>query len=102
MAPAARPLAIAFAAGAGVHLALLAAAFGPEPLRAIATPLLFVVALPGLFVDVSAEVLRPGPAGSVALALAASAVNGGAYAGLVAIARAVSRRRARGEGARPR
>jgi hypothetical protein len=85
--------------GAGVHLALLALALGPAPLAAVATPLLLVVALPGAFVDVSAEMLHPGPVGSVALALAGSVVNGAAYAGALALARWVARRRSGGQGA---
>ncbi|MDP8999071.1 MAG: hypothetical protein M3O46_03060 [Myxococcota bacterium] len=79
---------IAFAIGCGVHLALLAlTSYWPE-LAGDTAMLMMVVALPGLLIDISCEVIRPDRLGAAALLTAATAANGAIY---VAIALLVAR-----------
>jgi multisubunit Na+/H+ antiporter MnhE subunit len=79
----------AFAVGAAVHLILLGFASFELLASDLAAILLFVFALPGALVDVSAEVIHPSKLGSAALVAVATAVNGAAYAaGAALLARA--------------
>jgi hypothetical protein len=75
-----RRIALAFATGAVVHALLLALAMHPSINSDLARQLLLVVALPGLVVDMSAEMIHPSEWGGFALAGIASLVNGIAYA----------------------
>ena len=76
-------IALGFAIGALVHAFLLVLAMHPSINSELARLLLLVVALPGLVVDMSAEMIHPSEWGGFALAGIASLVNGLAYAMVV-------------------
>jgi hypothetical protein len=66
----------AFLIGAFLHVVFLSL----SQLSDAATLFLLVFALPGLMVDMSAEMIHPTPIGGVLLAIVATGVNGCAYA----------------------
>jgi hypothetical protein len=88
-----RSLRVAFLAGAIVYGVLLAGAYWGGPLSQVATMALLIFALPGAMVGMSSEVIHPTGIGVAALVLAASAVNGLAYAGVATIGSWLLRRR---------
>lgn len=66
----------AFAIGCVVHILLLCIATYCTTISGGATLMLLIVAFPGLVIDMSAEVIRPSPTGTFALATAATVMNG--------------------------